>query len=354
MRVVEDFIKMMESNYEEYKSDLAICEYGKCNNECRQENEIFVSSYANVIESTQYKALKATIDKQEEVKDMKCTTVEGYEIVVGECYETRDGRKAFVSFIGNFISIVVDIQPVKVIIVGNCMNTEYYHNGRVFKGNDSGADLMRPWKEDKQKLVVTDGAITVAIQKWFGRVLREDEIRAPEYRSSMRSALQAVFDMVNSSTSEIPTDSEITEEKPLDDGWLPHTTGEQPVGDDVMVEYRNGFGTHAKLPAIYLIWSMDDSEYDIIAYRIISEPKKEQSNVCTCDIPTKCWGGLKGLCGMCHKIIEEPESAPTPKQTLLEWVYGELSNKSPGFKYEATKNGGLIQLLSEYLETRLK
>lgn len=46
------------------------------------------------------------------------------------------------------------------------------------------------------------------------------------------------------------------------------------------------------------------------------------------------------------------EKKELQKQTLMEYVYGDLSNKSEGFKYQARVHGSLIQLISEYLEQK--
>ena len=51
-----------------------------------------------------------------------------------------------------------------------------------------------------------------------------------------------------------------------------------------------------------------------------------------------------------HFDYWDTEKKEPLKQTLLEYVYGDLNNKSEEFKYQARAYGSLIQLISEYLE----
>ncbi len=271
MRVVEDFIKMMEDDFEFCSSDKDKYSYGAT---VRQE----------IMESHEYIALKATIDKQEEVKDMKYTTVEGAEIKIGECYETRDGRKVFVSSLDGGVHAMMSGEE----------DSGLWKDGTVW-GRDtcdeSQEDLMRPWKEDKQKLVVTDSIVNLACD-----IYEETNI---EYRyGGMKAVLQAVFNTINSDAvtqqdidnkeDNAESNKPVTEEKPLDDGWILHINDTQPVGDNVEVyihrKYEEKPDTDHSALAKDLWWGVTDNDSMIIAYRIISEP----------------------------------ESAPTPKQTLLE------------------------------------
>lgn len=69
-------------------------------------------------------------------------------------------------------------------------------------------------------------------------------------------------------------------DKELDDGWIAWSGGEQPVDDDdVEVEVRLSNGRIDKGDAWTWEWAHDDDTDDnnIIAYRIVKEPEKEQT-----------------------------------------------------------------------------
>lgn len=81
---------------------------------------------------------------------MEYKTVEGHKIEVGECYETRDGRKAFVHRFDDTHA------PVDAIISYEAHGQSWMQSGRFWKDMESAEDLMRPWK---QKYTVIDEKI---------------------------------------------------------------------------------------------------------------------------------------------------------------------------------------------------
>ena len=63
------------------------------------------------------------------------------------------------------------------------------------------------------------------------------------------------------------------------DGWIPWSGGECPLGrvTQVDVRFRNGdefMGAESPWPAGSYSWSHDESDYDIVAYRIAKESGK--------------------------------------------------------------------------------
>lgn len=61
-------------------------------------------------------------------------TIEGHKIIAGECYETRDGRKVFIS------------KDVIGITEGDTYASQWYEDGMWSRMNNRGKlDLMRPW-----------------------------------------------------------------------------------------------------------------------------------------------------------------------------------------------------------------
>ena len=368
MSVVEDFIKMMEQ---------ATFKQG------------FASEMLEAIkDSWEYKALKATIDKPEEVKDMKYTTICGDEIIIGECYETRDGRKAFVCEL---------LRSATYPVVGILNHSEdilsWSDEGRQYSDTEEGQDLMRPWPVkalSEQKIVVTDDLLGELVN--IGQTIESYADR----KKRMKAALEAVFDMVNKESadtrmgleseldivvkqifraSDLDKLKEITkknfpdkwmeekeseeneqwdevigsvaknnnifkkmqEEKPLDDGWIRHTTGKQPVDDDVLVDakFSDGIQKNRTAKSLGRCWAPINNptdEFTIIAYRIISEPEK------------KCPRAEM----LAERRAEEEERAPTTKQTLLEYVEDNILMGSE------IRTRQIFKIISEYLEERLK
>ena len=115
------------------------------------------------------------------------------------------------------------------------------------------------------------------------------------------------------------------------------------------------FCTRNSTSAKLLHWDIEGSDYDIIAYRIIPEPEK----FCKPYPPSPMTLPLS-FCRICAQEIKsqlqkckgEPVRAdkPTPKQTLVNFgleKYGAL-------KLRGLEADILLNLISEYLETRLK
>ena len=77
-QVIKDFIEMIEDDFDEWQSDLAICEIGKCGDACRNTNQAYVDAYIKLMESHEYEALKALMlpKKVLEFKRKKQTLLE--------------------------------------------------------------------------------------------------------------------------------------------------------------------------------------------------------------------------------------------------------------------------------------
>lgn len=72
----------------------------------------------------------------------KYTTTEGHEVKIGECYETRDGRKVFIS------KTILNSEDDPVIygqILNDFISQRWFSNGFLFKNNLCNDDIIRPW-----------------------------------------------------------------------------------------------------------------------------------------------------------------------------------------------------------------
>ncbi len=242
---------------------------------------------------------------------MEYKTIEGHKIKIGECYETRDGRKAFVCDFHPDFRFPVRGSSAHEDSLTWCENGEFDYGMSEF-------DLMRPWKEDK-KLVVTDEMVNMAC------AIYATYFTGRHYHSklAMQAAIQVVFGMVNSGNHvddiNVGDIKARQEEKPLDDGWIKHDGSKNPVREyDVEARFRNG-EIAAGDSELFCCWEPDSEHdngaWDIIAYRIISEPEKcECKNLKPGQIfqTTKDW--KRRLCG---ELVNADKS--TPKQTLLEF-----------------------------------
>lgn len=148
------------------------------------------------------------------------------------------------------------------------------------------------------------------------------------------------------------------EEKPLDDGWILHTTGEQPVGDDVVVEVKYKDGTICSPDfAEGWVWDLCIMQGDsaIIAYRIISEPEKLEYIVGSKERKEYERAKNNRLTAIMEELALNPKEAafmdaPTPKQTLLEAMVSK-------FGQDRLIRGkmspyAIFQALTEYEENR--
>ncbi len=69
------------------------------------------------------------------------------------------------------------------------------------------------------------------------------------------------------------------EKAPADEdakGWIKHTTGKQPVADNVVVEGRCRNGEIYKDAACEMDWGIEDVPLDIVYWRIVEEKKPEK------------------------------------------------------------------------------
>jgi len=144
------------------------------------------------------------------------------------------------------------------------------------------------------------------------------------------------------------------------DGWI-LTHGKKPdLSDDTLVAalLRGEDKDSGVQPIKDWYWLFAGEGFcdigDIIAYRIIEEPKEQKKEVCGCKIPARCWGGLEGLCGVCRKPLEKKDSKEEnkepKKQTLLEYV-----TKKYKFDHEVDAPfHRLLVVISDYLEEQNK
>lgn len=69
-------------------------------------------------------------------------TVEGHEIIVGECYQMRSGEKMFVSRTSGFIH---------GLISGYSDVSKWENGGYFYRPIESSYDILRPWPTTKQE-----------------------------------------------------------------------------------------------------------------------------------------------------------------------------------------------------------
>lgn len=190
----------------------------------------------------------------------KYTTVEGHEIVVGECYQTRNGEKAFISYILD--------HGYKEEILGSVASWDSQ-----IKWNKDGVaehppirrclllDLMRPWDEGKQKPDNCD--------KNAGNV--RENVAPPGQGGD-------------------------------NEGWILYDGWQQPVANSVRIniKFRNNSTNPVNTgKAGNAHWNWHNAGYDIIAYRVVFCPDCEGGTLSapphcsSCKRPVKLTGSIK-------------------------------------------------------------
>ncbi len=171
---------------------------------------------------------------------MEYKTIEGHEIKVGECYQTRHNRKVFVSYVGE--------SPKKthhciVGAVADSFGVLVWFNDGIFNKihNISEMDLMRPWP--KEKIEVTDEMIQLGLESY------QVNVGWNLYKKlAMKAALEAVFEHFSSSSKKssdsifesFPPELPLLDEKqPDNDGWIEWKGGKCPVDDDLLIEFKD-------------------------------------------------------------------------------------------------------------------
>ena len=96
------------------------------------------------------------------------------------------------------------------------------------------------------------------------------------------------------------------QEQPDKDGWIPHTTGKQPVADGVVVELKLKSGYEVQSWKAKH-WDMLDDCADITHYRIV-EDKQEPEELCLKDIEKRL-----------TELEEYIKIKSTPE--LIKWAY---------------------------------
>ncbi len=90
---------------------------------------------------------------------MTYKTIQGHEIAEGECYQTRDGQKVFISYLQKEAFEGEYYHPVIGITQGYTDESQWAANGK-YKYTPS-RDLMRPWPNAKAADVWHDPAISL-------------------------------------------------------------------------------------------------------------------------------------------------------------------------------------------------
>ena len=356
-------------------------------------------------------------------------TVEGYPIKVGECYQTRDGRKVFVHYLKDDDTIYGQMINE---IDGGC----WFEDGMASEINEPiGEDIMRPWPTDKP--VVRENRITEEILK----LACDAYCYGTSTQIGMRAALQAVFDHIGHQDSHIPPERPLKEPqedecdicenayisgmkeefkaickwcereikeveqsqeaqdndgwiewgggecptnpynkieakyrdkeiifglagefswkhfsesmdiiayKIIDkaiaseksDGWIKHGGGNCSIDKKLFVEVKMKNGGTDKHQAKYGNWLHQEDlnqAFDIIAYRIIDEPKHDETRALM-----KL--GLEDRLKYVDKDIRKEEKKEPKKQTLLEFIAEKKKTKKTREQLYA------FDLISEYLE----
>lgn len=182
----------------------------------------------------------------------KYTTVEGHEIKLGERYELRDGKRAFITRLDSEGEYR---QPICVAKAGYDSTHRCRMNGEHDNmTNTHDWDIMRPWKEKEEKPKIDD---------WDWEL---DARAGKKEDNEQHLEKELIREMVK------------PEGKPRKDEWIwiqSNDSGECPVSANVgLVEIRTATGVSKGMPFGY-DWSLKGDIADILAYRIV-EPKEEK------------------------------------------------------------------------------
>ncbi len=306
---------------------------------------------------------------------MTYKTIENHDIKVGECYQTRDGRKAFVAFIEQEDFEGEYYYPVVGVVTGYNKVSRWDSGGCAPTIKDamslSTLDLMRPWPKDKMK--VTNEMIHTAFFHFY-----ECHVIPPHGdRDKMRAALEAVFSLIEKEElsethvnrdgtpaapppfERAPKKETATEEQPDNEGWIEYTDfwyrkhfekmyWQCPDGiRKELVEIKRIDGTTNTGHGEWITW-----HEGITAYRVLPNQTPEKE-ACVCKqggsafkvyalnpVPT---------CVICNEPVTPPEKEKIP--TFLEHsklFYTQL------IQLNETVPRGIIEILSEYLDKYMK
>lgn len=209
----------------------------------------------------------------------------------------------------------------------------------------------------EQKIVVTDEMVVA------GCIKMGLDYGVQHWYDDMKSALEAVFDMVNKESANNAQckkkicdgckgdltknvcECEWLEEKPLDDGWIEWDDGENirvPSPCELQIKCENETVYIIKCSHHYNFKGLSTWRGDIIAYRIIPEPENSSAKA---ELDLLNIAYENGLTPDTLYQVKESVSAdkPTPKQTLKEY-----------FKAKGLVLNHGMEMLGEYLEERLK
>ncbi len=245
-------------------------------------------------------------------------TVEGFEIIVGECYQTRDGRKAFVA---EFIESYVMFHGA---IIEDSTHA-WYPNGN--SRYDSASDLMRPYPS--KKIEVTDELVEVALRGYYNEYQTLDN----GMRTAMEKALEAAFDIISAQVEQDLCGCTKCRWNHMEWSLHPTMEPENPVKicdgckvnlykDVCDCDLRETAQCSCKEPK-YITKGSElpgGASYALCigcgkspnTSRIIQEPKEEKADCCKCLEPLHGWGGLKGRCAHCHDVL--------PMDSILEII----------------------------------
>lgn len=120
----------------------------------------------------------------------------GDEIKVGEVYKTRDGRKAFISYIGINSKGKLGIVGM---IVDSYLSRGWGIEGNVMVDEKTTLDLISLWKDEpvtncNQLIEVTEEMIEIALKAYFGETSYLKYASDKQFLwTDMKDALEAVF-----------------------------------------------------------------------------------------------------------------------------------------------------------------
>lgn len=244
MKAIKDFIEMMDEEYETAKNF-----YG--DSTLTVENRFYwakkMDAFEEIIQSLEYKALKAASEQKIVVTD---------EII-------NTAINAYSTELTKSIPVMHD-----------CMRTALE---AAFDHIREGAEMV----SSKKQIAVTDEMVSLA-----NKVILETN---GNFTISVRAALEAVFALATQQDTDnqeksSKSDNPVMEKKPLDDGWIAWSGYDskekcRPLFgvSSIQVKFRTGAISGIGAPNDFKwLWHDDcNNNKDIIAYRIIDTPEEK-------------------------------------------------------------------------------
>lgn len=276
----------------------------------------------------------------------KYTLPNGDEIRAGELYKTRDGRKAFVCWIGsapNGNTIVYGI------IVDSVLTRGWFVDGR-FRSDelDTELDLISLWP--KEPIEVTDDMVVSFLKMWFRNNLSWGCDN--QYKSFVKECLEAAFTHIAPSSKEI-THSNSTQVEDIIEQV--DTTTTQLLEMNEMIE-------QATKDCDNIRKIMDDKDYkiagleaelDILVNDVLNcTDLKHLQGVTRKNFPSH--NAIKECPGCKVNLWQDVCECPIPaEQTLLEYALAaNLEHKGHKINLNELSVQDITKLISKYLQTQ--